>query len=77
MRLTIPYVEMATVRVRYVPSGSFTSLWFVYVPQGQIKGKYSETGRAVYCPYPRRLESLTVYRCHCKGSAFSSIILRP
>ena len=29
-------------------------------------------------PYPKRLESLTVCRCHCKGSTFSSVIsLRP
>ena len=26
--------------------------------------------------YPRRLESLTVCRCHCKGSTFSSVILK-
>jgi len=31
----------------------------------------------VYRPYPRRLEYLTISRCHCKGSIFSSVILRP
>ena len=31
----------------------------------------------VHCPYLRRLEYLTIYRCHCKGSMFSSVILRP
>ena len=30
----------------------------------------------VFRPYPRRLESLTVCRCHCKGSTFSSVILK-
>ena len=25
-------------------------------------------------PYPKRLQSLTVCRCHCKGSTFSSVI---
>ena len=33
-----------------------------------------ETGPTVYLPYPRRLESQTVYRCYYKGSAFSSVI---
>ena len=28
-------------------------------------------------PYPRRLESLTICRCHYKGSTFSSVISRP
>ena len=32
----------------------------------------------VYHPYPRRLESLlTIYRCHHKGSNFSSVTWRP
>ena len=29
----------------------------------------------VYCPYRRRLESLTICRCNFKGSTFSSVIL--
>ena len=39
--------------------------------------KCCETGPTVYRLYPRRRESLTIYRCHYKGSAFSSVILRP
>ena len=31
----------------------------------------------VFCPYPRRLESLMVYRCHYKGSTLFSVILSP
>ena len=36
-----------------------------------------ETGPTGTGPYPRRLERLTIFRCHCKGSKFSSVILRP
>ena len=36
-----------------------------------------ETGPAIYSPYSRRLESLTICGCYYKGSTFSSIILRP
>ena len=39
--------------------------------------KVCETGPPVYRPYPRRLESLIICRCHYKDSTFSSVILRP
>ena len=64
------------------PPGSTSSTlfeqWcrFFYVPQEPDQCKCCETGPTVFRPYPRRLESLTVCRCHCKGSTFSSVILR-
>ena len=49
---------------------------FFYVPQEPDKWKCCETGPTVFRPYPRRLENVTVCRCHCKDSTFSSVILR-
>ena len=39
--------------------------------------KMQEIGPAVYLPVPRRLKSLTVYRCHSKVSSFSPVLSRP
>ena len=50
---------------------------FFYVPNEPDKWKCCETGPTRFCPYPRRLESLTVRRCRFKGSTFFSVILGP
>ena len=52
---------------------TFFEQWcrFFYIPQElDVKWKCCETGPMVCCPYLRRLESLTVCRCHYKGSTF-------
>ena len=40
------------------------------------QGRSCETRHTVFRPYPRRLESLTIYRCHYKGSTFLSVIFK-
>ena len=52
---------------------TFFEQWcrFFYIPQElDVKWKCCETGPMVCCPYLRRIKSLTVCRCHCKGSTF-------
>ena len=44
------------------------------VPKEPDKCKCCETGPTVFRPYPRRLASVTVCRCHYKGSTFFSVI---
>ena len=56
----------------YVPYSLRTVWGFFHVPQYKCKG--CETVPTAYCLYPRRLESLTICRCHYKGSTFSSFI---
>ena len=41
---------------------------------GSLTSHTSTVRRDLYRPYLRRLESLTICRCHCKGSTFSSVI---
>ena len=50
---------------------------FFYVSQESEQYKSCETRPKVFRPSPRRLECLTICRCHNKASTFSTAILRP
>ena len=50
---------------------------FFYISQESEQYKSCETRPKGFRPYPRRLECLTICRCHNKASTFSSVILRP
>ena len=54
----------------YVPYSFRTVVWVLLRPTRTDQWKCCETGPTVFRPYPRRLESLTVCRCHYKGSTF-------
>ena len=80
LQITHPVQErLATPPGSMYPT--FFEQWcrFFYIPQEpDLKWKCCETGPMVCCPYPRKLESLTVCRCHCKGSTFWPwVFLRP
>ena len=67
-----PYVSVKIDH--YTGNLLFTnSLWVPLVPY-RIRCQACETGPTVY---RRRLENLTVCRCHYEGSTFSSVSLRP
>ena len=54
----------------YVPYSFRTVVWVILRPTRTDQWKCCETGPTSFRPYPRRLESLTIYRCHYKCSTF-------
>ena len=58
----------------YVPYSFQTVAWVLLCPTRTGQWKCCETGPTVFRPYPWRLESLTVCRCHYTGSTFFSVI---
>ena len=52
-------------------------MWGLLRPTRTNQWKCCEAGPTVFRPYPRRLESLIICRCHYKGSNFFSVIQRP
>ena len=49
-------------------------MWVLLRPTRTNQWKCCETGPTVFLPYPRRLESLTICRCHYKSSNFFSVV---
>ena len=68
---------MWCVKVEHTTRVNIYTLGNFYVQQEPGKCKCCETWLTVFCPRPRRQESLTVCRCHFKHSSFFSVIFRP
>ena len=77
MRLTlceVPTHERPRPQQRGLPVLFTNSVWDL---ENLWTLKGCGTGPTVYCPYPRRLQSLSIHRRHYKGRTFYSVILRP
>ena len=70
------HVKVGHTNGVYDPFSFGRVMWVLLRPTRANQWKCCETGPTVFCPYPRRLESLTICRCHYKGSSFFSVISR-
>ena len=61
----------------YDPYSFRIVIWVLLRPTRTNQGKCCETGPMVFRPYPRRLESLTICRCHYKGALSSQLFKDP
>ena len=76
----VPSLPNPTTRKGWPHHRSLRPLLFSKSDVGSFTSHKNKAGKVlctVFRPYPRRLESLTICRCHYKGSTFSSVILRP
>ena len=67
-----PWKVGHTTRV-YDPCSFRIVKWVLLRPTRTTLWKCCEMGPTVFRPYPRRLESLTICRCHYKGSTFFAV----
>ena len=61
----------------YDPYSFRIVMWVLLRPTRTNQWKCCGAGPTVFRSYPRRLESLTICKCHYKGSSFFSVISRP
>ena len=70
-------LKVGHIKEIYEPYSFRIVLWVLLRPKRTNPWKCYETGPTVFLPYPRRLESLTICRCHYKGSTFFWVIWIP
>ena len=70
-------VEVGHTTGVYDPYSFRIVRWVLLRPARINQWKCCETGSTVFRPFPRRLKSLTICRCHYKGSTFNLPLSRP
>ena len=77
-----PYPIPQPIKVRHTtgvcdPYSFRIVMWVLICPTRTNQWKCCETGPMVFRPYPRRLESLTICRCHYKAALSSQLFKDP